>query len=148
MAAVVYRAPDGSTIENPTSEALADIVLRRPAGYWKYGSGDSGLTREDVDETLVFFVVEPFGVYVAFVPEGQVEVVPTTMSETKAVAAHRVCGEPMIRPQACFLPRELAFEVICEFATTGRRLRTLDWLPLHQLEYEDPRWPPPDGSAC
>jgi hypothetical protein len=137
---VIYHAPDGSTTRNPTAEALAEIVLRQSAAYWNYGSGDSGLTRDDCDESLVFFFVDPYGVYVAFVPEGQVEVVTRSKSDTKATVEHYVGGDPMVRPQACFLPRELALEVVRDFADHGRRLPKLTWVPLYQIEYEDSRW--------
>jgi hypothetical protein len=110
MASLTYRSPDGARIENPGEEFLRDLVLHAPASTWKRGSGDSGLHRADAAEALMFFAVEPFGVYVAFILPDNAEVVTTRSADRRAAVKHHVGGEPFVRPRACFLPRELAWE--------------------------------------
>lgn len=146
MTTLTYHGPQGTRIVDPAEEFLRDLVLNAPESTWEVGSGDSGLDRSGADEALMFFAVEPFGIYVAFIPPYDAEVVTTRSSDTSAVVQHYVCGEPFIRPQSCYLPRTLAWEVIREFALHGRRLHTLRWVSIGELDYEDPNWPQIDSG--
>ena len=146
MTTLTYHGPDGTEVVNPGEEFLRDVVLHAPASMWEVGSGDSGLDRSDTDEALMFFAVEPFGMYVAFIPPGDVDVVTTRSPDTSAVVEHYIGGEPFVAPAACYLPRPLAWNVVREFVRHGRRLDTLRWVSIGELEYDDPNWPGPDNG--
>jgi hypothetical protein len=145
MATLTYHGPDGDEISNPGEEFLRDVVLHAPAATWEVGSGDSGLVRSDTTEALVFFAVEPFGMYVAFIQLADADVVTTRSPDTSKIVAHHIGGEPFVAPAACYLPRPLAWEVVREFARHGRRLDSLKWVSLGELEYEDPNQPGGDN---
>ena len=140
MPDVVYYAPTGARTVNPTEEFLRDVVLNAPAETWRVGTGESNLERPDAEESLMFFAVEPFGMYVAFVPPADAEVVAVLTPDMNEVVEHDLSGLQFVRPRACFLPRPLAWEVVREFALHGRRLGTLRWVCIGDLDYHDPYW--------
>ena len=130
---VLYRGPLGDTCENPSDEFLQEIV-NRPAEYWAQGGGDSCLEVAGSNDRMIFFVDEPYGVFVMMHPD--YEVVAQASEKPIETVEHRVGGEPMKVPSIGYVSRERALLLMREFVKNAARPSSVKWIDMFEIEFD------------
>lgn len=167
---MVYEAPDGALLFEPTPDQMADIVRCTDHDYWRQGGdGEAALRvgRRPGDRRKAYCaVITPQGVGAEFSAEqpelwikqpepgrffftwnGEAEgwVVPYDGSDCEAFIMDERGGDPFKIPRACLVDRRRAVEVVQEFLRSRGRSEAVQWLPWSELPL--PRgWYPPGSE--
>jgi len=130
---ISYRGPQGDTCENPTDEFLRNIA-EKPADYWAQGGGDSCLEIAGSNDRMIFFVDEPYGVFIMMHPD--YEVISQDSDKPVETVEHRVGGEPMKVPSSSYVSRERALELMREFVKNSGRPSSVEWIDMYEIEFD------------
>lgn len=157
MERMVYQAPDGNLLFEPTPEQMASIILHRDHLYWQQGGNGEGairVARQPGDGRKVSHaIINPDGMRVEYV-EGQPElwikqpepasffftwdcrdgwVVPYDGTGCEAFVMDERGGDPFKIPRACLVDAHQALEVVREFLQSRGRSDVVRWLPWSEL---------------
>lgn len=154
MEQMVYEAPDGSVLFEPTTEQLASVILHAGHQYWQQGGDGEAAIRvakqRGDGRSVSHSVIQPDRMRVEYAA-GQPELwikqpepgqflftwdcnggwfVPYDGSGF--VMDERGADSFKI-PRACLVNATIAVEVVCEFLRSRRRSNVVRWLPWHEL---------------
>lgn len=129
---IVFNAPDGREVLNPSQESLRELVLGQGDEYWGKGGGDAAVmfTGPEGGSRLILIGHEPEGfVLLHEAPTGEYSIptLPSTTTEAQEHVAVYVGGEPMEVPRKNFLNKEMAWRVIADFLLDGGRSPQVGW---------------------
>jgi hypothetical protein len=130
---IVFNAPDGREVLNPSRESLRELVLGKGDDYWARGGGDAAVmfTGPEGGSRLILIGHEPEGFVLLYeAPTGEYSI-PTLSSATEEqnpVTVY-VGGEPMEVPRQNVLAKEAAWRVIADFLLNGQRSPQVKWDP-------------------
>ncbi|QMV15562.1 hypothetical protein [Vibrio spartinae] len=133
---VTYCPPDGDDIENPDVELIRNIVLYENEGYWKQGSGESGIEIQGVNEQLIFFNYQDRGVFIMLSPDYEVPVVSSTNNKVQETLVHHIGGNEFRFPDCCLFPKADAWTIIQNFIVSGMKTEKFQWVELYDLDFE------------
>jgi hypothetical protein len=136
-----YCGPVNDDIFNPSLEDLRRVIFDTEESYWQVGSGDSGLHNMTAERVLLgghpsleFFLAPSCGFTFTFISQGEWWLPFNKSVPGDPVVTHYVGGDPLRRPRACFVSREVAWEIVQEFVRT-RSLPTLGhWVRSSELD--------------
>jgi len=160
MEPMVYEAPDGIDYHHPTDELLREVIFESDARYWATKRSAAALRvihmtaqgwRWKLEApSLEFFFHEPFGFHFNYF--GENEVVPVVGDPSKPWVVHRSGDTTLFVPQACFVSRLVAWEIIEAFRRTCQPAPSVQWvdwwmldtpISLDRIAVEDLANPPP-----
>ena len=144
----LFLTGPSENIENPPEEHLRRMIFQFDAAFWNAGCGDAGLNvarpawsqdeYPDDDPALIFFFEPGAGFFFQFqFADGDV-LVPYDGTGYADLVAHHVGGEPFWVPRACFVSREIAWEIVKNYIDHREPNPRVMWVPFDDLKYEVP----------
>ncbi len=133
MGLILYRGPLGDEEENIDCNFIKKLIFNKEPDYWKKGGGDSCIEVDGLDERLIIFYDEPYGYFIMRHPD---YLAPYDKNVEIVVVEHRVGGEPIRIPSCCYVSRERAFEILCEFVTTMRIPDSVNWTDIYEIDFD------------
>jgi hypothetical protein len=145
MWTLTYQNPEGEEVLEPGPEELRAIIDEQGSEYYA-NSGAAGLygTARDSRGVVVYsahntpflswFLEEPFGFHFSFCPPKGPRQLTYDGSGPRPRVMHYMGGEPMYLPWGCFVPRELAWEVVQEFLRTQQPSPVVKWITAQEFE--------------
>jgi hypothetical protein len=128
-----FVSPDHIRMDDMSLDVLRELMLDRGSDYWNSApeTGDAALEQQVGDRVRVMSLVlkEPFGfrvVHWGF--EGEDAFVAAWSDDWTQETEIVLGGVPAPIPIAFLLPRELAWEAVREFCTTGNRYEKVRWV--------------------
>jgi hypothetical protein len=126
-----FRTPSGPDIPDISLDRLRLFVLEEGSDYWNdpKGSGDGTLEQqaEGVLRGLGLTFKEPFGFMVTYLVMGEESLVALSSNDFTATTEVVFQGIPWTVPVAFFLSRQMTWEVVKEFCTSGQMHQGVTW---------------------
>jgi hypothetical protein len=142
--ALTYYTPDGDFIPGPPEGVLRDLIFERGQDYYDSGWGGGalqvmrltpqGIVRLNDQPSLEFFFIEPHGFFFRCYTKKGPPVVPYDGSGCGRLVEHDYGGDPMPVPVACFVPRQVAWEIVREFCRSRGCSPATTWVKWSELE--------------
>jgi hypothetical protein len=151
--AMTYDGPMSQTIVDPTPEDLRKIIFDEPASYWYGGSGASDLSVVEHrgpkhiailenEPAIMFFLVESHGFFFNYFDNTEKitrQFVPLAEGgASRPWVEHGIGGDSFYAPLACFVARDVAWEIVTEFLRTKARSAVVSWVKRSTLEFPNP----------
>jgi hypothetical protein len=127
-----FISPDGIRTDNVSPDFLQELILDRGSSYWNStpATGDAALEQQVGDRVRVMSLVfkEPHGFRVVHWGLEEDPFVAAWSDDWSDETEIVLGGEPAPIPIAFLLPRQLAWEAVREFCTTGGRYHKVRWV--------------------
>jgi len=139
LSKLILIEPTGRRITDPSLDAVRQMILSPPAGYWYETIGVAILERFDgtSKKRLMVLPSEKHGIYLKYSDEAKQ--VWLSLEDRGKLTEVVECADEWYTSVGLFLPKEKAWVAIREFCRTGNRTVEITWI--------DPAEIPEGGSS-
>jgi hypothetical protein len=145
MESLVYFAPDGVEIADPSADFLWQTISQSAPSYWEHRSGSAALRVVEMPSrmwntkapSLEFLLHEPHGFHFNYFAPNQ-ELTTLTGDGGKPWVLHGNKAKPFYVPHGCFVSRAIACEIVAEFQRSRQPWPGVNWVDWWSLDLPIP----------
>jgi hypothetical protein len=144
MESLVYFAPDGAEILDPSVDLLWATINQSNQSYWDKGAGAAhrvvempGRKWNTKEPYLEFLLHEPCGFHFNYFAPKE-ELTTLTGEDGKPWVVHGAGDKRSYIPKACFVSRTIACEIVAEFQRSRQPWPGVNWVDWWSLDIPIP----------